>query len=195
MRFIQDLSSETLPLLQKIYKKSKYHRVRQRAHCLLLSSQGYTIKELSHIFNVDRITIYNWFHSWESRRLAGLYDRPGKGRKPIVNQEQREQIRQWIKRYPKNVNQGIALIQKEFAIKASKSTIKRILKFCRMTWRRIRRKVRGQPDPATYEARKEALAILMKKTSKASLIFAIMMNQGFVWFLIFRMHGKSKVKR
>src|SRR5688500_20216587 len=73
MRFIQDLSSETLPLLQKIYKKSKYHRVRQRAHCLLLSSQGYTIKELSHIFNVDRITIYNWFNSWESRRLAGLY--------------------------------------------------------------------------------------------------------------------------
>src|SRR6516162_7818755 len=56
MRFIQDLSPETIPLLQKIYKKSKYHRVRQRAQCLLLSYQGYTIKELSHIFQVDRIT-------------------------------------------------------------------------------------------------------------------------------------------
>ena len=42
MRFIQDLSPETIPLLQKIYKKSKYHRVRQRAQCLLLSYQGYT---------------------------------------------------------------------------------------------------------------------------------------------------------
>ena len=102
MRFIQDLSPETIPLLQKIYKKSKYHRVRQRAQCLLLSYQGYTIKELSHIFQVDRITIYNWFDRWESRRLAGLYDRAGKGRKPIFHQEQREQIRQWIKLYPKN---------------------------------------------------------------------------------------------
>src|SRR6516164_1688664 len=78
MRFIQDLSPETIPLLQKIYKKSKYHRVRQRAQCLLLSYQGYTIKELSHIFQVDRITIYHWFNSWESRRLAGVYDRLAK---------------------------------------------------------------------------------------------------------------------
>src|SRR6516162_7779693 len=106
MRFIQDLSPETIPLLQKIYKKSKYHRVRQRAQCLLLSYQGYTIKELSHIFQVDRITIYHWFHRWESRRLASVYDRAGKGRKPIFHQEQREQIRQWIKLYPKKFTQG-----------------------------------------------------------------------------------------
>jgi transposase len=45
----------------------------------LLSHQGYTIKELSNIFQVDRITIYNWFDHWESRRFAGLYDRKGKG--------------------------------------------------------------------------------------------------------------------
>jgi transposase len=100
--------------------------VRQRAQCLLLSYQGYTIKELSHIFQVDRITIYHWFNSWESRRLAGLYDRAGKGRKPIFQQEQREQSRQWIKLYPKNLNKVIALIQNEFAMKASKSTIKRL---------------------------------------------------------------------
>lgn len=84
------------------------------------------MKELSHIFQVDRITIYHWFNHWESRRLAGLYDKAGKDRKPIVNQEQREQIREWIKRYPKNLNKVIALIQQEFAIKASKSTIKRL---------------------------------------------------------------------
>ena len=32
--------------------------MRQRAHCVLLSFQGYTPKELAHIFHVDRITIY-----------------------------------------------------------------------------------------------------------------------------------------
>src|SRR6266478_3832527 len=80
MRFIEDLSQDTIQLLQKIYQKSKHHRVRQRAQCMLLSYQGYTIKELAHIFHVDRITIYNWFSNWESRRFAGLYDRKGKGR-------------------------------------------------------------------------------------------------------------------
>jgi len=84
------------------------------------------MKELAHIFQVDRITIYHWFNHGESRRLAGLYDRAGKGRQPILQQEPREQIRQWIKLYPKNVNRVIALIQQEFAMQASQSTIKRI---------------------------------------------------------------------
>ena len=73
MRFIQHLAPETTHLLQKVYQKSKHHRVRQRAQCLLLSYQGYTIKELSHIFQVDRITIYNWFDHWESRRFIRKY--------------------------------------------------------------------------------------------------------------------------
>ena len=179
MRFIQDLSPETIPLLQKIYKKSKYHRVRQRAQCLLLSYQGYTIKELSHIFQVDRITIYHWLDHWESRRLGGLYDRAGKGRKPMFHQEQREQIRQWVKLYPKNLNKVIALIQKEFAIKASKSTIKRLLKICQMTWRRIRRKVRGQPDPAIYQERKEALEILIEEDKQGIIDLRYYDESGF----------------
>ena len=56
MRCIQGLSHETTPLLQRIYQRSEHHRVRQRAHCVLLSFQGYTPKELAHIFHVDRIT-------------------------------------------------------------------------------------------------------------------------------------------
>jgi hypothetical protein len=63
----------------------------------------------------------------------------------------------------------IALIQKEFDIRASTSTIKRILQLCHMTWRRIRRKVKGQPDPAIYQARKEALEILIEEDKGAFL--------------------------
>lgn len=71
MRFIQGLRHETIKLLQKIYKESKHHQVRQRAQCILLSYQGYMTNELAHIFQVDRITIYNWFNAWESRQFAG----------------------------------------------------------------------------------------------------------------------------
>jgi transposase len=163
MRFIPYLSQETIPLLQKVYQQSKYHRVRQRAQCILLSYQGYTIKELSHIFKVDRVTIYNWFNNWESRHFAGLYDRNGKGRPQTFNQEQKEQIRQWTKLYPKNLNKVIALIEKEFGISTSKSTIKRILKSFQMTWRRIRKKVKKHPDPEVYQERKEALEILIEE--------------------------------
>jgi transposase len=104
MRFIQQLNPDTIRLLQKVYQKSQHHRVRQRAQCILLSYQGYTTKELAHIFNVDRITIYNWFNTWESRHFAGLYDRKGMGRNQTFNQEQKEQIKEWVKLYPKNLD-------------------------------------------------------------------------------------------
>ncbi len=179
MRFIQNLSQETIPLLQKVYQKSKHYRVRQRAQCILLSYQGYTIKELSHIFHVDRITIYNWFSNWESRHFAGLYDRKGKGRHPIFTQEQKEQIRQWIKLYPKNLNQVIALIQQELGLSASKSTIKRVLKACQLTWRRIRRKVKGQPDPEVYQEKKEALAVLIEEDKQGIIDLRYFDESGF----------------
>jgi transposase len=141
--------------------------------------QGYTIKELSHIFQVDRITIYNWFDHWESRRFAGLYDRAGKGRPPLFNQDQKEQIRDWIKQYPKNLNKSMALIQQEFNVRASKSTIKRVLKSMKLTWRRIRRKVNDQPDPETYQQKREALEILIAEDQEGIIDLRYFDESGF----------------
>lgn len=163
MRFIENLSPDTTRLLQRIYQKSKNHRVRQRAQCILLSYQGYMTNELAHIFKVDRITIYNWFNEWESRHFAGLYDRKGKGRNPILSQDQKDQIRQWVKLHPKNLNNVIALIQEEFGLSVSKSTIKRVLKSLKFSWHRIRRRVKGEPDPVVYQERKEALEALIEE--------------------------------
>ena len=72
MRFIENISQETISMLQRIDKQSKHHRARQRAHCILLSLQRYPTTELLKIFQVDRITIYHGFDAWEVRRLAGL---------------------------------------------------------------------------------------------------------------------------
>jgi transposase len=179
MRFIHHLPSETTHLLQKVYQRSKYHRVRQRAQCILLSHQGYSINELSHIFQVDRITIYNWFDHWESRRFAGLYDRKGRGRPPIFNQDQKQQIREWIKQYPKNLNKIIARIQQEFNVSASKSTIKRLLKSMQLTWRRIRKKVKNQPDPEDYQQKREALEMLIAEDQEGIIDLRYFDESGF----------------
>jgi hypothetical protein len=57
MRFIENISQETVSMLQRIYKHSKHHRVRQRAHSILLSFQRPTTTEFVEIFQVDRMTI------------------------------------------------------------------------------------------------------------------------------------------
>ena len=35
MRYIKGLTKDTVKLLKRIYKHSKYYQVRQRAHCIL----------------------------------------------------------------------------------------------------------------------------------------------------------------
>jgi transposase len=111
MRFIQDVSPETLHFLQRIYQQSRHHRVRQRAHGILLSCAGCPISQLQAIFRVDRLTISHWLNAWDARGVCGLYDKPGHGRHPKLNAEQRAQIQQWIKLFPKNLKKICALVQ------------------------------------------------------------------------------------
>jgi transposase len=160
MRLIQGITPETRSLLRRIHQQSRYPHVRQRAHCILLSSRGYTVQQLQDIFQVSQLTIYNWLNAWESHCLCGLYDKKGRGRKPKLTKEQQEQIREWIKKFPRNINKVLALVKEEFDIVVSKSTIKRILKSMKFSWHRIRRKVKGKPDPQEYQQKKDELELL-----------------------------------
>src|SRR5215831_4034680 len=151
MRFVENVSQETISMLQRIYKQSKHHRVRQRAHCLLLSLQGLTTTDLVKIFQVDRITIYHWFDAWEAQRLAGLYDKAKQGRPQKCTPEQKEQIRQWAKAFPKNLNKIGVLVAEHFDLRISKQTLKRLLKSMAFSWRRVRKGLKGEPEPEEYQ--------------------------------------------
>ena len=157
MRFVKPLSHDTIHLLQRIYKHSQLHRVRQRAHCVLLSHRGYPVTTLLDIFQVTRITLYHWLEAWEQDRLIGLYDQKGKGCKPELSPAQKEQVKQWAKVYPKRLGKSVELVQKNFGLSISKRTIQRALKERNFSWRRIRRIPKGQPDPTEYQLKKQEL--------------------------------------
>jgi transposase len=166
-------------MLQRIYKQSTHHRVRQRAHCILLSLQHYRTTELLKIFQVDRITIYHWFDAWESKRLVGLYDQRKQGRPPKCTPEQKEQMRQWAKDFPKNLNKIVALVEEHFALRISKQTLKRLLKSMAFSWRRIRKGLKGEPDPEEYQHKKEALYDLQHQASQGMLDLYYFDESGF----------------
>ena len=179
MRFIENVSQETLSMLQRIYKQSKHHRVRQRAHCILLSFQRHKTTELVNIFQVDRITIYHWFDAWKSRHLAGLYDHAKPGRPPKCTSEQKAHIRQWAKEFPKNLNKIRTLVAEHFDLRLSKQTLKRILKSMAFSWRRIRKGLAGAPDPEEYQQKKQALCDLQQQASQGILDLYYFDESGF----------------
>ena len=141
---IQNLSPETRSLLHRIYKESKHHRVRQRAHCLLLSYQGINTTVLMSIFSVDRITIYNWFDAWESHHLAGLYDKKRCGRPTKLTDEEQNKAQYYLKQHPRDVRKVVYLLEQETSKSVSTKTIKRLAKKTAMSGsvsKRLLRKV------------------------------------------------------
>ena len=145
MRFVKDLCWSQIKLLHRIHKESKKHHqalgkleqkeseksflsVRQRAHCILLSHQRTKVPELARIFGKTKRTIYIWLNLWETHHFVGLYDSKGRGRKPKLDDDQKRQVKEWAKEYPKNLRKIVALVREEYGISVSRRTIKRILR-------------------------------------------------------------------
>lgn len=88
--------------------------MRQRAHFLILASQGVKVKELMKIFHISYKTIYNWLNQWESEGIVGLYNQPGRGCKRTFNLEQESTIREWAKQEPRQLKKVIQKVKEEW---------------------------------------------------------------------------------
>jgi transposase len=131
------------------------------------------------ILAVSRRTIINWLHAWETRRLPGLYDLKGKGRKPTFTPAQKEQINVWSKRFPKNMNKLIALVKETFGISVGKRTITRVLKSLKCSWRRIRRIPKGKPAPKEYKQKQQELETFKQQEDQGVIDLFYFDESGF----------------
>jgi transposase len=180
MYFTRAVPPESQRLLQRIYRQSQHFQVRQRAHCILLRAQGMSAAELMRIFPVrSRKTLYNWFDEWDARGFAGLYNRPGRGRKPTFNDEQKAQIKQWAKLYPRALKRIVQKVADTWKIDVSTHTIKRVLKSMQMSWHRFRRVVAGCPDRQEYAQKQFALETLKRLAKQGELALYYLDQAGF----------------
>lgn len=179
MRFIENVSLESIRLLQRIYRHSQHHRVRQRAQCILLSHEGYSTTVLMDLFQVTRLTLYRWFDAWETRGFAGLYDRRGRGRKPTFSAPQQAQIWTWVKAGPKNLSVVRAQVKQTWNLVVSKSTLKRVIKTLGMSWHRIRKRPAGKPDPQEYQWKKAELERLKQADQRGVIDLRYLDEAGF----------------
>ncbi len=157
MFLIREVNPLSFKLLERIYRSSRHHQVRQRAHFLVLASQGVKVEELSKIFSVSYKTMYNWLNRWELEGMVGLYNKPGRGCKRTFNSEQESIIREWARQEPRQLKKVLQKIKEEWGIEVSKETIKRILRRFSLSWHRMRRDVGGEPDSLEYQEKQAQL--------------------------------------
>lgn len=128
MKFVKPLEQDTLLTLQEALHNHLSHRVRTRAHAILLSHKRYSLSQLSDVFDVCRDTISQWIEEWESLGLVGLMDKPRCGRPPIFSEEECEQFKALIDKNPHQPKTAMATFQAETGKCASPDTYKRLLK-------------------------------------------------------------------
>lgn len=178
MPFCRPVPLETQRLLTRIYRYSRNRRASQRAHCLLLRSQGKRNADLRSIFLVSEKTLYNWFNAWDERGLLSLYDRPGRGRKAKLTDEQKVQVKQWADASPRQLKPVIEKIKATWNISVSLDTLKRVLKSFKMSWRRMRRGT-AKPPSADYERKRSALDILKSLEAAGAIDLYYLDETGF----------------
>ncbi|NJR16497.1 MAG: IS630 family transposase [Calothrix sp. CSU_2_0] len=179
VRFIKGLYIDTIKLLERIHKQSKYHHVRRRAKCIKLSYEGHKVNDLAKIFHVTRLTIINWLNDWDDFSLVGLYDEKGRGRKSKLNDEQKLQVKQWTKENSRNLHVVVKNVREEWGIYISKDTVKRIINFFNMSWHRITRRVSGEPDALEYKDKKAELETLKEQDDRGEINLVYVDESGF----------------
>ena len=60
--------------------------------------------------------------------LGGLYDQPGSGRRPLLNDEEQHKVHVYLRPYPKDVKKVVQALEQETTKRVSTKTIKRFIK-------------------------------------------------------------------
>src|SRR5437879_3555489 len=122
VRYVCPLTEQQRELLERTMKNDASHRARMRAHGLLLSSEGITIKAIAKIYHVDRDTVSTWIKKWEQHGDKSLHDQPRSGRPTILNATEKDLAKQYMKEEPRSLKNVVERLAQKTAKRLSISS-------------------------------------------------------------------------
>src|SRR5215475_7228279 len=96
MKYVAPLRDDEIQTLHDMHRYHPARRARMRAHGLLLSHQGFSIPDIARFYHVDRRSVSTWIDLWQTRGLVGLSDKPGSGRRPLLNDEEQQKVHDYL---------------------------------------------------------------------------------------------------
>jgi len=122
VRYVLPLTEQQRTLLENTMKNDAAHRARMRAHGLVLSSEGITIKAIAKIYHVDRDTVSTWIKQWEKHGAKRLHDQPRSGRPPTLNATEKELAQPYIQEEPRSLKNVVERFAQKTANRLSISS-------------------------------------------------------------------------
>lgn len=104
-------------------------RVKQRAVAVRLNAHGWNVPKIAEYLDWAESTVRDAIHRWETGGLGGLWEKPGRGKKPRWEEEDWLALQQWLcepRRYSaRQLSQRLAT---ERGIELGSEQVRRILK-------------------------------------------------------------------
>ena len=150
MLFISEMTEAEIITLQQMERYHPLVWTRVRANALLQSNEYLTLQLIADIHGVCRQTVSSWLHAWEEKGLCGLIDKNRSGRIPLISNETEQKILKIIENSPRSLKRVLDDISHQLGIKLTLSTLKRLCKRAKLSWKRVRKSLKNKRDPEQF---------------------------------------------
>lgn len=179
MRYVHSLTNDQRELLEQTMKADTSFRARARAHSLLLSDQGATIKDIAKTYQVDRDTGSSWITKWEHQGAQSLHDKPRSGRPSKLTPDEQALAHQYIKEEPRALKGVGERLATKTAKRLSLASLKRLAKKARLRWKRVRKSLKRLRDPEAFAQGKRELEALQQQEDTGKIDLYYFDESGF----------------
>lgn len=128
---VVELTAEQRAELEKGYRTGKSHCFRLRCQMILLKSEKRTSVEVGEVLGCCEMVVNNWLSRYEKEGIEGLQTRAGRGRPPILSQQNPQHLHKVadeIKKHPNSVKTVVAILEEDLNLAMHPETLKRFLK-------------------------------------------------------------------
>lgn len=123
------LTTKAKSELEHGYQNGKKAAFRKRCHIILLKADDRTSKDIGKIVGLHEISVNSWLNRYEAEGISGLHTKPGRGRKPILDERtDKETIKQEVQKERQRLKKAKEILEEKLQKEFSESTLKRFLK-------------------------------------------------------------------
>jgi transposase len=114
--------------LEEGLKKGDSHCFRNRCHVILLKAEGRSSKDVGLITDMSHVSVNHWVKRFKSEGTSGLHNKPGQGRKPVLDSEDKTGLLEAVKIHRQRLQTAKAEWEASSGKSISDSTLRRFLK-------------------------------------------------------------------
>jgi transposase len=156
MVYVRSLSEAERRALKR-QARTAVGRVSERIRMVLLSDRHYSVPQIAAIFECSEATVRGWLARFNAEGLAGLADRPRRGRPRKADVAARELIRQQIEQSPAAAGYGFGFwtvatlcqhLGHRLGLALSPAIVRQVLRMLDYRWRRPQLTLPEDPQAA-----------------------------------------------